>query len=144
MLSAHLQGRGIDLRVTREPGGTEAGERIRNEVLHGLPLSAEAELLLMLAARADHVQQVIRPALAAGQIVLCDRYELSSFAYQGIGRGLGLNRVRTLNAFATGQLRADLTIVLDLPLEMAAQRTGRRSTPDRIERAGPDFHARVA
>jgi len=144
LLADALRERGMRVCVTREPGGTEAGERIRSEVLHGSDLPPEAELLLMLAARADHVSKVIMPALEAGQVVLCDRYELSSFAYQGIARGLGLERVRALNAFATGQLRADLTLVLDVPGDVAELRRRGRVSRDRIEGAGATFHARVA
>lgn len=144
LLADALRAHGLPVRVTREPGGTDAGERIRREVLHGADLPPEAELLLMLAARADHVTKVIVPALEAGEVVLCDRYELSSFAYQGIARGLGLERVRALNALATGQLRADLTIVLEVPASVAEARTGRRTSRDRIESAGAEFHARVA
>lgn len=131
--------------LTREPGGTAVGEQIRSVVLHGHELAAETELLLVLAARAAHVQQVIRPALDKGQIVVSDRYEMSSFAYQGMGRGLGAERVKVLNAFATGGLAADLTLVIDLPVNMSeARRFVARSSPDRIERAGADFHERVA
>jgi dTMP kinase len=136
---------GIPHVLTREPGGTAVGEQIRSVVLHGHDLPSETELLLVLAARAAHVQQVIRPGLQSGQIVVSDRYELSSLAYQGIGRGLGVDRVKVLNAFATGGLRPDLTVVCDVPVNLGdARRSVARSSSDRIERAGADFHERVA
>jgi dTMP kinase len=114
-------------------------------MLHGGDISAQTELLVALAARAAHVHELIRPALAEGEVVVCDRYELSTFAYQGMARGLGLEQVRTLNEFATGGLHPDLTIVLDVPArEGEARRTRARPEFDRIERAGIDFHARVA
>jgi dTMP kinase len=131
--------------LTREPGGTTVGEHIRQVVLHGEDLPAETELLLLLAARAAHVKQVVRPAIEKGLVVVCDRYELSSFAYQGLGRNLGLEQVQTLNHFATGGLRPDLTIVFDVPVETGEARRARsRADADRIERAGADFHGRVA
>jgi dTMP kinase len=144
-LADWLDSRGTPHRLTREPGGTAVGEEIRAVMLHGGDIAAETELLLALAARAAHVREVIEPALAAGDIVVCDRYELSTFAYQGTARALGLERVKTLNAFATGGLRPDLTIVLDVPAGMGEARRERvRQLGDRIEQAGQDFHARVA
>lgn len=144
-LADWLDSRGMPHRLTREPGGTAVGEEIRVVMLHGGDIAAETELLLALAARAAHVRKVIEPALAVGDIVVCDRYELSTFAYQGTARALGLERVKTLNAFATGGLRPDLTIVLDVPSGMGEARRERvRQQGDRIERAGQDFHARVA
>jgi dTMP kinase len=145
LLAEWLADAGVPHRLTREPGGTDVAEQIRSVILHGDDITVETELLLVLAARAAHVRELIRPALAAGQIVVCDRYELSTFAYQGVGRDLGLDRVRALNDFATGGLRPDLTIVVDVPVSVGAERRARsRPSSDRIERAGDRFHARVA
>jgi dTMP kinase len=146
LLGEWLAGLGVGHVVTREPGGTQVGEEIRRALLHGGDdVPARTELLLMLAARAAFVEQVVRPALGRGDVVVADRYELSSFAYQGYGRGLPLEEVRQANAFATGGLRADVTIVLDVPAEEGVARlTGRGAAADRIERAGAGFHQQVA
>jgi len=144
-LGEWLRSLGFAHRLTREPGGTAVGEELRAVMLHGGDISAETELLVALAARAAHVHAVVQPALLAGEVVVCDRYELSTFAYQGLARGLGLEQVKSLNAFATRGLRADLTIVLDVSArEGEARRTRARAEFDRIERAGIDFHDRVA
>ena len=130
--------------LTREPGGTELGERVRSLLLDpdGIPISTRAEALLMAAARAQHVEEVIRPALGAGLAVVTDRYIGSSLAYQGHGHGLGLDEVAALSAFAVDGAAADLVVLLTLPAEVAAARlTGR---PDRLEALGTDFHRRVA
>jgi len=145
LLSAWLETHGIDHILTREPGGTTVGEAIREILLHRDPVPPRAELLLMLAARATLLDQVVQPALAGGRVVIADRYELSTLAYQGYGRGIPLDDVRAINAFATGGLAPDLTILLDVPVvegEARRQRDGRQA--DRIESAGADFHARVA
>ena len=145
LLAERLAASGIPHVLTREPGGTATGEALRQLVLHGEHLAVETELLLMLAARSAHVNEVVRPALTRGEVVVCDRYELSSFAYQGIGRGLGLDRVKELNAFATRGLKPDLTIVVDVPVEVgAARRAASRGGNDRIESAGDEFHQKVA
>ena len=145
LLADWLAENGVEYVLTREPGGTAAGEEIRGVLLHGHELNARAELLLMLAARAALVEQVIRPALARNAVVLADRFALSTLAYQAYGRELDLNEVRRLNAFATGGLEPDLTIVLEVPLEEgAARRRAAGKSPDRIESAGDAFHARVA
>jgi dTMP kinase len=145
LLAEWLTEAGIPHRLTREPGGTDVAEQIRSVILHGDDITVETELLLILAARAAHVRELIRPALEAGQIVVCDRYELSTFAYQGVGRELGLDRVRALNEFATGGLRPDLTILVDVPVSVGEARRARsRPSSDRIERAGDRFHGRVA
>jgi dTMP kinase len=129
--------------VTREPGGTAVGEEIRAILLHGAEIPAETELLLMNAARSVFVTEIVRPALALGNIVIADRFWLSSLAYQGYGRGLPLEEVRRICAFAAQQLTPDLTIVLDVPRAVSeARRAGRGA--DRIERAGTEFHDRVA
>jgi dTMP kinase len=130
--------------VTREPGGTAAGEAIRSIVLdRRFELDPVAELMLMLAARSVFVRDVVAPALDAGRIVLTDRYELSTFAYQGAGRGLPLETVKSLNALATGGLRPDLCIVLDVDAEQGLAR-GRPAGRDRIEGEDLEFHRRVA
>ncbi|HEX2165719.1 MAG TPA: dTMP kinase, partial [Longimicrobiales bacterium] len=118
---------------------------IRRALLHGGDVPARTELLLMVAARAAFVEQVVKPALERGEVVVADRYELSSFAYQGYGRGMPLEDVRRVNTFATDGLRPDLTILLDLdPQEGAARRQRAGAAADRIEKAGDDFHRRVA
>lgn len=143
-LEEWLVARGLRVLRVREPGGTEAGEEIRRVLLHSGHLPARAELLLMEAARAVLVEQRIRPALAEGQVVVADRFALSSLAYQGVARGLGLEPVRMLNDFATGGLVPDLTLVLVVPPEVGERRRAARGAADRIERAGRDFHERVA
>jgi dTMP kinase len=144
-LAEWLKRQNIRCRLTREPGGTPLGERIRSLLLHGADMAPETELLLMLAARAAHVQEVIEPAVARGEIVVCDRYELSTFAYQGLARGLGLERVRAANAMATHGRKADLTVVLDVgATEGQARRMRSGQDRDRIEREDTNFHARVA
>ncbi|HEX6308863.1 MAG TPA: dTMP kinase [Longimicrobiales bacterium] len=143
-LSAWLGRLGIGHVLTREPGGTALGEEIRRVLLHSGAVPDRSELLLVLAARAAFVEQVVRPALARGDVVISDRYELSSLAYQGHGRGLRLDQVRRVNAFATGYLRPDVTILLDVdPQEGAARRSRAGLGSDRIERAGDEFHDAV-
>jgi dTMP kinase len=145
LLAEWLLERDVSAFLCREPGGTALGEEIRALVLEGGAVPPRSELLLMLAARAVFVDEVVRPRLAEGQVVIADRYELSTYAYQGYGRGLPLEEVRQLNEFATGGLHPDLTLVLDVPLaegELRREAAGRRS--DRIERAGSAFHQRVA
>ena len=145
MLAEWLTGRGIPHLLTREPGGTPSGEAIRGVLLDSPDVPARAELLLMLAARAVLVEEVVRPALAAGKVVIADRYALSTLAYQAYGRGLALAEVRQLNAFATAGLEPDVTLVLDVPqAEGEARRAAAGKEPDRIERAGAGFHRRVA
>lgn len=144
-LEAWLAERGIPHRLVREPGHTPEGEEIRRVLLHSDELPARAELLLMLAARAILVERIVRPAVAAGEVVIADRYALSSMAYQGFGRGLPLEDVRRMNAFATDGLEPDVTIVLDVsPAESAMRRSAAGRHPDRIESAGESFHSRVA
>lgn len=144
LVAAALREIGGDPVVTREPGGTAAGEAIRAIVLDGeFHLDPVAELMLMLAARAVFVREVVRPALEAGRIVLADRYELSTFAYQGGGRGLPMDTVRQINDLATGGLRPDLSVILDVDVEEGRRRGGRGGR-DRIEREEIEFHRRVA
>ena len=131
--------------MTREPGGTRAGEEIRSILLHSrdLSLTAEAEMLLMFAARAEHLDQVVRPALAKGRIVVCDRFTDATYAYQGGGRGLPAERIAAVEQWVQGDLRPDLTLLLDLPVETGLQRANRRSAPDRFERENIEFFERV-
>jgi dTMP kinase len=144
LVAGALREIGVDPVVTREPGGTPAGEAIRAVALdENLVLSPVAELLLMLAARSVFVRDVVRPALEAGRVVLADRYELSTFAYQGGGRGLPLDQIKQLNAMATGGLRPDLCVLLDLEVDRGRSRKGERAV-DRIEGEDLDFHVRVA
>ncbi|CAN5211423.1 dTMP kinase [soil metagenome] len=130
--------------LTREPGGTVMGERVRALLLDpalGAGLEARAEALLMAAARAQHVAEVVAPALAGGRHVVSDRFIGSSLAYQGFGRGLSLPDLAALSAFATAGLDADLVVLLDLPAAEANARGG--PVPDRLEAAGGAFHQRV-
>lgn len=146
LLSAWLDGLGLAHVTTREPGGTGVGEAIRGLLLDAdhLEVPAETELLLMLGARAAFVRQVVGPALDDGLIVLADRFDLSTLAYQGYGRGLELDEIRRMNAFATGGVEPDLYLVLDLPADEGARRQAREGkTLDRIEQAGPGFLERV-
>jgi dTMP kinase len=141
-LRARLEADGLDVVATREPGGTELGERLRDLVLHGDHVSPWAEALLYAAARAQHVDEVIRPALERGAWVICDRYVDSSVAYQGVGRELGLDRVLDLNLAAVGELMPDRTFLLELdPAAVAARLPGAH---DRLERESQEFHRRVA
>jgi dTMP kinase len=139
-----LKGEGFDVLVTREPGGTDAGEQIRRVLLDPSTgkLDARAEALLFAASRAQTVHAVIRPALAEGKVVICDRYVDSSLAYQGWARGLGEPDVLTLNVWATQGLFPDLVILLHLEPEKGLLRTTEK--PDRMELEGEDFHAKVA
>lgn len=132
----------LDAVLTREPGGTPIGEQIRSLLLDPAgDVEARTEALLMAAARAQHVHDVIEPALAAGRHVVTDRFTASSLAYQGFGRGLALEDVRALSAFATAGLEPDLYVLLDVPPEVAAARRSREH--DRMESAGDAFHQRV-
>ena len=141
LLAERLRAEGREVVDTREPGGTEAGERIRELLLHSGRLAPWAEATLFSAARAQLVDEVIRPALARGADVVCDRYLDSSLAYQGLARGLGVERVLGVNLTVTSGLLPDRTFLLLVPGEVAAQRRGR--SPDRIEREGDEFAAEV-
>ncbi|MDN3518478.1 dTMP kinase [Aquisalimonas lutea] len=145
VLARHLEHRNQPPVVTREPGGTELGESIRALLLaHSEPgMGADTEALLAFAARAEHLRSVIRPALARGQCVLCDRFTDATYAYQGSGRGLGHDRIAVLEEWLQGEFRPDLTLVLDLPVSQGRQRAGRRSQPDRFERERDEFFQRV-
>ncbi|MFP4496464.1 MAG: dTMP kinase [Halochromatium sp.] len=140
-----LRGQGIDPVVTREPGGTPAAERIRGLLLDAAEsgLSAEAELLLMFAARADHLARCIEPALGAGRWVVCDRFTDATYAYQGGGRGLERARIAELERFVQRGLQPDLTLILDLPVASGLARARQRSAPDRFEVEDLAFFERV-
>lgn len=139
---ARLLAERLDAVLTREPGGTRLGEEIRRLVLEGTEeMDARTEALLMAAARAQHVTEVIRPALEAGRHVVTDRFTPSSLAYQGFGRGLDATEIGNLSRWATGGLSADLVVLLDVPDEIRRARTG--NPRDRLEAAGEEFHDRV-
>lgn len=144
-LLAHLSQRGIDVLQTREPGGTALGEAVRALVLDARQqgMCGESEALLMFAARAQIVREVLDPTLAAGRWVLCDRYTDASYAYQGGGRGMDMRAIAQLEAIATGGLRPDLTLLLDLPVAHGRARASGRSEADRIEREEDAFFERV-
>ena len=141
----YLRKAGREVVVTREPGGTPLAEHIR-EVLLGHSydgMASDCELLLMFAARAEHLDKVIRPALAAGKIVLCDRFTDATYAYQGGGRGIPMDRIAILEQWVQGTLRPDLTLFLDLPVADGMKRAGQRSAPDRFEAQQLEFFDRV-
>ena len=145
LLGDWLAGNEIPHLVTREPGSTRIGEEIRHILLAGEAVPDRTELLLLLAARSAIVESMIAPALAEGRVVVADRYELSTLAYQAWGRQLEPSAVRQLNEFATAGLRPDLTLLLDVPVAVGEARCASgRGEPDRIERAGREFHERVA
>ncbi|MDE2088857.1 MAG: dTMP kinase [Gammaproteobacteria bacterium] len=142
----HLDAAGKKVVVTREPGGTPLGEDIRTLLLaHRVDgMSHDAELLLMFAARAEHLARVIRPALEAGQWILCDRFTDASYAYQGGGRGIAPERIAQLEEWVQGDLRPDLTLLLDVPAEIGLSRAVQRGgEPDRFEREQAAFFERV-
>jgi dTMP kinase len=145
LLSQWMEEEGIRHVLAREPGGTPVGEAIRGIVLDRgeLEMPPETELFLILAARAAFVREVVRPALDRGDVVLADRFDFSTLAYQGYGRGLELAEVRRANSLATGGLRPDLILVLDLPVTVGLERKGGAAAGDRIEREGEPFLARV-
>jgi dTMP kinase len=140
-----LQHEGCDVVVTREPGGTELGEHIREILLHSkqLHIAPESEVLLMFAARTEHISKVIRPALDAGKVVLCDRFTDATYAYQGGGRGLDADRIAAIENWVQGDLRPDLTLLFDVSVEAGRERAGQRSEPDRFERENNEFFRRV-
>lgn len=134
----------VTLKVTREPGGTQLGKALRQLLLcEKGAIQDSAELLLYAADRAQHVEEVLKPQLASGAIVLCDRYTDSTIAYQGYGRGLSLSLIHQLNWIATGGLESDLTLWLDVDVAVGLARTKNRGWLDRIEQADLKFHERV-
>lgn len=147
ILAMYFQKVGIEFIQTREPGGTPVAERIRNLVLDPQlgDISHTAELFLYAASRSQHVEELIRPSLRRGEVVICDRFIASSLAYQGYGRGLNLDIIRQVNELAVVECKPDLTIYLDLPLEVArARRDQRGEVVDRLEQAGDSLQEKVA
>jgi dTMP kinase len=152
-LENHLGARGIGCTSTREPGGTSLGKLVRQVLVEvsEQPITSPTELFLYLADRAQHVREVIIPALKTGRVVLCDRYTDSTLAYQGYGRGIDLHLLQTLNTIASEDIRPDLTFLLDCPVEVGLSRTAQRKlrrsrgakTEDRFEREEMEFHKRV-
>lgn len=140
-----LRQAGHEVVVTREPGGTPLAERLRALLLDtpDLEIAPEIETLLIFAARADHLRKIIRPALAAGRTVLCDRFTDATYAYQGGGRGVERARIGELEKWVQGTLRPDLTLLLDVPAPAGLARAGNRSRPDRFEREEEGFFTRV-
>lgn len=141
----HFRARGETVQVTREPGGTPMAERIRDLVLGANrdELSDLGELVLMFAARAEHLESLIKPALERGETVVCDRFTDATFAYQGGGRGLEREVIDGLRRVVQGSLQPDLTVLLDAPVEVSAQRIAGRDWRDRFEQEQADFFTRV-
>lgn len=144
-LAELLGAAGREVVLTREPGGTPLAERIREILLAPAaePMAVDTELLLMFAARAQHLAQVVRPALARGALVLCDRFVDATYAYQGGGRGVPVDRIATLEKFVLGDLQPDLTLVFDLPVEIGLARAARRGALDRFEQEQRAFFEAV-
>ncbi len=140
-----LENAGKEVLYTREPGGTPLGEEVRSLLLghKHTGMADDTELLLMFAARAEHLEQKIIPALDAGIWVLCDRFTDASYAYQGGGRGIDKERIRSLEQWTHGDLRPDLTLLLDLSVEIGLERAGKRSEPDRFEKEEMQFFEAV-
>lgn len=144
-IESWLKKSGKELIITREPGGTELGEKLRAVLLDAKEQSMcdDTELLLMFADRAQHLQEVIIPALNAGKWVLCDRFTDSTYAYQGGGRGIDMSRIAELEQWVQGDRRPDMTLILDLPIDVGLERAGKRSAPDRFELEKHDFFNKV-
>lgn len=145
-LAEALRERGIEVIVTREPGGSPGAEEIRRLLVEGEPgrWDPTAEILLFVAARADHVARTIKPALAAGQWVICDRFSDSTYAYQGAGRGLDMENIRQIERAAIGDFAPDLTLILDVPVDIALSRVGERlHSENRFEKFDHAFHERL-
>ena len=144
-ITQYLEKRGIEYVLTREPGGTQLAERIRDLLLavQEEPMSELTELLLVFAARAQHLDKIIEPALATGKWVVCDRFTDATFAYQGAGRGLSMETIDQLQSMVQGDLRPDLTIILDLDPEIGMQRASNRGELDRFEREQQSFFRHV-
>lgn len=141
VVKSYLEAARIPFVHSREPGGTVLGESIRDLILSSgdKHIGDKAELLLMFAARAQHIQDVIEPALARGDWVLCDRFTDATYAYQGGGRGMPMSHISELEDYVQGSLRPDLTVLLDLPVELGERRAGQRSAPDRFEQQQLNF-----
>jgi dTMP kinase len=145
LIAERVRARGHRLLVTREPGGTPLGEDLRELLLthRHEGMAEDTELLLMFAARAEHLRARIEPALAGATWVLCDRFTDATYAYQGYGRGIDPQRIAVLESWVQGERRPDLTLILDLPVELGLERAGRRSAPDRFESQAREFFERV-
>lgn len=142
-LAEWLRARGLTVRVTREPGGTELGEKLRGLLLNDA-MHLETETLLMFAARREHLARLVEPALAAGEWVICDRFTDASYAYQGGGRGLERSKLQALEQWVHGHVQPDLTLLFDLPLDIARERIAlAERVLDRFEQERADFHERV-
>jgi len=142
-LAELLRQKGMSVHVTREPGGTELGEKLR-ELLLNMSMDLETETLLMFAARREHLARLIEPALANGDWVICDRFSDATYAYQGGGRGLERHKLQQLEQWVHGRLQPDLTLLFDLPLDVARERIALASRVlDRFEQERADFHERV-
>lgn len=146
LLRDYLSGKGYDIIVCREPGGTKISEAIRQVILNKdfTEMGYMTEMLLYAAARAQLVEEVIRPALEEGKIVICDRFVESSAVYQGIGRGMGIDLVYEVNRYAIGDTMPDLTIMIDIDAQTGISRKKKQAELDRMEREAMDFHERVA
>lgn len=142
-IEACLQELGIATVLTREPGGTALAEQIRSILVDGEDMPAMSELLLMFAARCSHVEDKIRPALKAGQWVVCDRFVDASYAYQGAGRGIDMEHLHALEAMTLGGLKPDHVFLFDLPVETGLQRVTQRGESNRFDAAGVEFMQRV-
>ncbi len=140
-IAEYLRNQGRELVITREPGGTPIGEAIRELVLDNkhIGMAADTELLLMFAARAEHINKVIQPALDSGKVVLCDRFTDASYAYQGLGRNISEERITFLKNWVQQSLKPDLTLLLDAPVEMGLERAAKRSEKDRFESEAIEF-----
>lgn len=145
LLSEYLKEKGHDVLTTREPGGTKISEDIRKIILdsRNTSMSDTTEALLYAASRAQHVSQKISPAINEGKIIICDRFVLSSLVYQGIGRGLGVDKVKAINDFAIQGVEPDLILFFDISPEIALKRKTRKNRGDRLEREKIDFHNKV-
>lgn len=145
VLAEGLRAAGLEVVLSREPGGTPLAEEIRQLLLapREEPMAVDAELLLVFAGRAQHIAQVIKPALARGAVVLCDRFTDATYAYQGAGRGLPEARIAALEQFVQGDLRPDMTLLFDLPIEVGMQRAAARGRLDRFEQEAQAFFQRV-
>ena len=145
LLSEKLSAKGVDFILTREPGGSEIAEEIRKIILNGkyTAMTAECEALLYAAARVQHLREIVKPALDAGKLVICDRYVDSSFAYQGVAHGLGLEFIESINAYALENFTPDLTVFLNIAPADAFVRKHGADENDRMEQLGMAFHTRV-
>jgi dTMP kinase len=142
-LAGLLRSKGFSLVLTREPGGTELGESLRDLLLHRNAMHPDTEALLMFAARKEHVEQIIKPALARGEWVISDRFTDASYAYQCGGRGIAETRLQTLEKWVLDGFKPDLTLIFDVPPEVAAQRRKQAREADRFEQEAHDFFNRV-